>query len=307
MVSKGKDKGAGKGAMPEGVTKDETLQQAALAVVRQCMGGQGYKTDAEARAVCPALVGMLGERSIGVRRNACAALAALAGCHGAGKGCGGALVELGAPAAAAKCLADGGRARDGPLAANAAQAVAALANGVGAYGEPRAARTATHACVRGANGESVLTTMPRPALTRTRARLAARLGARAHALRTAGAAKALVDAGAPAAAAATVKAAVAGGEWEAAGDAAEAAEMCAGAAMDAVCALGAADELAHHGALLEAGCAEAAVDMVVAMLGPAATMQALVRAPAWARGAPTVARRFVAPLAALSPCALAHR
>ena len=95
-------------------------------------------------------------------------------------------------------------------------------------------------------------------------------------------ARALVEAGAPAAAAAIVAAAVAGGEWEATGDANEAAEMCAGAAMDAVCAIGAADGLAHHDALLDAGCAEAAVDMVVAMLGPAATMQGLVRAPATA-------------------------
>eukprot|EP00793_Prasinoderma_coloniale_P006964 PRCOL_00001796-RA len=222
MAGKGTGDGGGNATAVALTPNDEALQQAALAVVRQCMGGEGYKTDAEARAVCPALVAMLGEKSVGVRRNACAALAALAGCHGASKGCGGALMELKAPAAAAKCLADGAEARDGPLAANAAQAVAALANVV-------------------ADG-----------------------------------ARALVEAGAPAAAAAIVAAAVAGGEWEATGDANEAAEMCAGAAMDAVCAIGAADGLAHHDALLDAGCAEAAVDMVVAMLGPAATMQALV-------------------------------
>lgn len=132
MAGKGTGDGGGNATAVALTPNDEALQQAALAVVRQCMGGEGYKTDAEARAVCPALVAMLGEKSVGVRRNACAALAALAGCHGASKGCGGALMELKAPAAAAKCLADGAEARDGPLAANAAQAVAALANVVGA-------------------------------------------------------------------------------------------------------------------------------------------------------------------------------
>lgn len=132
MAGKGTGDGGGNATAVALTPNDEALQQAALAVVRQCMGGEGYKADAEARAVCPALVAMLGEKSVGVRRNACAALAALAGCHGASKGCGGALMELKAPAAAAKCLADGAEARDGPLAANAAQAVAALANVVGA-------------------------------------------------------------------------------------------------------------------------------------------------------------------------------
>ena len=82
----------------------------------------GYGDDKAAAAVAPAVVAMLASPHPGVRRNGCAALAALAGAHGASPTLKAALLkDLKAPCRAVACLADGAAAKDTPLSTNAAQ------------------------------------------------------------------------------------------------------------------------------------------------------------------------------------------